>query len=259
MNLISKLFKSRKHSDTIVFVDYEYWFYSYRSIYGIKPSPLLWRHEIEKKYKISDIMVFGDFSHDLINQELCKIREITNTIIETQNTDARRKKDMTDFIMLDYIYQLAADRPEINTYILFTGDGHFHSVAKYLINKLKKQVIVYGVKGSISKSLKSAVSEVYELPGENELNMRYYRMILENFSYLNKRSNIIPTIKTTVSTVARYNNVSENDVHKALKKMLSEGYIYQQEIRIGNNPKVKIVAADWNMLKKNGLWREEKD
>ena len=115
MTLFSKLFRSRGKNNTLVFVDYEYWFYSYQTMFDMRPSPVLWRKEIEKNYNISDIMVFGDFSHEAINQELCKIREITNTIIETQNTDARRKKDMTDFIMLDYIYQTAAERPEIET------------------------------------------------------------------------------------------------------------------------------------------------
>ena len=257
MTLFSKLFRSRGKNNTLVFVDYEYWFYSYQTLYDMRPSPVLWRKEIEKNHNISDIMVFGDFSHDAINQELCKIREITNTIIETQNTDARRKKDMTDFIMLDYIYQTAAERPEIETYILFTGDGHFHSVAKYLIQKLRKRVIVYGVSGSISKSLKSAASEVRELPSSEEQNMRYYNMILQNFAYIENRSDIFPTIKTTVSTVARVNDVSEAEVLSALKQLMEYGYIYQRETRVRSNNRVKIVVADWKALKRDGIWTQE--
>ena len=57
----------------------------------------------------------------------------------------RYKKDMTDFIMLDYIYQTAALRPEIGVYILFTGDAHFQSVTKYLAQRLGKEVVIYGV------------------------------------------------------------------------------------------------------------------
>lgn len=202
-------------------------------------------------------MVFGDFSHEAINQELCKIREITNTIIETQNTDVRRKKDMTDFIMLDYIYQTAADRPEIDTYILFTGDGHFHSVAKYLIQKLRKKVVVYGVSGSVSKSLKSAASEVRELPSVEERSLRYYHMILQNFEYVESKADIIPTIKTTASTVARLNDVPENEVLQALKQMMESGYVYQKETRVRSNNRVKIVVADWEALKRDGLWARE--
>lgn len=70
-------------------------------------------------------MVFADFSHRGIKEEIPKIRAITNTIIETQNSFAGHKKDMTDFIMLDYIYQYVSDYPETGTIILFNGDGYF--------------------------------------------------------------------------------------------------------------------------------------
>lgn len=168
------LFRSKgSRKRAMVFVDYESWFYSYKTLYGMRPDPKAFRTSLEAEYEIEDIMVFGDFSSPWMAEELGKLRNITNTIIETGNTFNRRKKDMTDFIMLDYIYQYADESSKAGTYIIFTGDGHFQSVTKYLVHKKRKNVVVYGVRDTISRQLRDAASEVRELPTHEEL--RRYR------------------------------------------------------------------------------------
>ena len=82
----------------MVFVDYEYWFYSYKNKYNLRPDTAAWRAELEKQFDIEDIMIFADFSSPGIGEELAKLRNITNTIIETGTATQYRKKDMTDFV-----------------------------------------------------------------------------------------------------------------------------------------------------------------
>ena len=123
---------------------------------------MAWRAELSAKYTLDDILIFGDFSFPGIRDELPELRNITNSIIETHQQTGHHKKDMTDFIMLDYIYQAAALCPDIQTYILFTGDGHFHSVVKYLTQRLNKKVVVYGIHGAFSNQLQAvATGSVY--------------------------------------------------------------------------------------------------
>ena len=141
-----KLFRNKKKK-AIAFVDYEYWFYSCKEMFNLYPNLQRWKDEIAKRFELKDIMVFGDFSHENIAGDLHKVRSITNTVIETSNTFMRKKKDMTDFIMLDYIYQTLEQQKGIDTYILFTGDGHFQTVVKCLKEK-KKRVIVCGIEDS---------------------------------------------------------------------------------------------------------------
>ena len=126
----------------MVFVDYEYWFYSYKNKYNLRPDTAAWRAELEKQFDIEDIMIFADFSSPGIGEELAKLRNITNTIIETGTATQYRKKDMTDFVMLDYIYQNVTSRNDVGTYIIFTGDGHFQSVVKYLVHHALDAIIV---------------------------------------------------------------------------------------------------------------------
>lgn len=64
MKNIRTLFQ--KHKDTpkqaAAFVDYEHWYYSYQNLYGIKPQITAWRKELETRFNLTDILVFGDFS-----------------------------------------------------------------------------------------------------------------------------------------------------------------------------------------------------
>lgn len=244
-----------KHTGTpkqaMAFVDYEHWYYSYQNLYGIKPQLIAWRKELENRFYLTDILVFGDFSQTPINQELPKIREATNTIIETANPSF--KKDMTDFIMLDSLYQTAAENKHIDTYILFTGDGHFQPVTRYLTQKKNKEVIVYGVQNAFSSQLKVAATKYIEYPYPAELTRRYYDMIIQNFDYISDK-NINPTFIKTVEAVAGHNQIPQDTVRAALQEMLDKGYIYQKDVPIAFNRKIKIVCANWEQLIKDGLW-----
>lgn len=249
-----KLFRPRGNKKrAMVFVDYESWYYSYRTLFNLKPDPKTFREDLEKEFKIQDIMIFGDFSSPGIAEELGKLRNITSTIIETGNTYNRRKKDMTDFIMIDYIYQ-HVDEKNIGTYIIFTGDGHFQSVVKYLKTKKKKNVIVYGVHDSISRQLREAASEVRELPKEEEIKRRYYKLIVRNMEHVYGNPNIIPTFMGTAETVARQNDIEVEEIKNALAEMIDEGYILKSYRKVGHGKFVKVLVPKWEKLKKDGLW-----
>ena len=43
----------------------------------------------------------------------------------------------------------------------------------------------------------------------------------------------------------------------ALQEMLDKGYVYQKEIPISFNRKIKIVCANWELLIKDGLWNPD--
>ena len=245
--------KQRKKK-VIVFVDYESWFYSYRTIYNLYPDIREFRARLEKEYDIVDIMVFGDFSNDAIANELVKLRQITNTIIETSNIFNRRKKDMTDFIMLDYIYQFVDANKKIDNYVIFTGDGHFQSVTKYLVQKKKKHVVVYAVRDSISRQLREAASELIELPSDKEIKQRYYKLIVNNFEYVYNHPKIVPTFKNTAEAVALKYGVELDDIKSTLGEMIDKGYIKRITHCIEFHRPIKALSAQWDKLREAGLW-----
>ena len=250
---LAKIFN--KHNKAMVFIDYEYCFYSYKRVCDIKPMPSKWIKNLETDYNIADIMVFADFSPTEINAELGKIRSITNTIIETGNTFMHRKKDMTDFIMLDYIYQCADDRNDIDTYIIFTGDGHFQSVVKYLSQKKHKKVVICGVKDTMSRQLQAVADEVIELPVEEEVFFHYCQLIVSNLKYVEGADKIIPTFTGTSEAVAKHNKVSLKEVQGVLHRMIECGYIEQTQKRFGRKIYTTLIPV-WDKMKADGLMVE---
>ena len=122
--------RSRKPTAS-VFVDYEHWSFSLNQLYNLKPALKEFFDEIKEMYEVNRIYFFGDFSNGRLASTLDDIRAFTNNIIDTRSSTGVPKKDFTDFIMLDYIYQDVDLSPKSEVYIIFSGDGHFSSVASY--------------------------------------------------------------------------------------------------------------------------------
>ena len=248
------IFKPRTDfKKAIVFVDYEYWFYSYKNQYSMRPNLTAWRRALEEQYRIVDIMIFADFNSP-IGEDLARIRSITNTIIETGTANQQRKKDMTDFVMLDYIYQSVTDREDVGTDVIFPGDGHVQSVIKYLIQTCRKNVVVYGVESTFSTRLSAVATNVVLLPSREDLDDCYAQMIIKNFARIESKRNVIPTFWDTIEFVARQNNVPQDAVKSVMLKLISNEYVHQKEVASGRREDVRILVPDWDRMRRDGLY-----
>ncbi len=253
-------FLKRKKGDkpiAVAFVDYEHWFISLDKLHGQRPDIKAWREMISQKYDIREIVFFADFSNQTLRQEIPKIREVTNYIIETQNTSPNHKKDFTDFIMLDHIYQKAFNSKDIDTFILFSGDGHFSSVCSYLVSHTRKNVGIYAIRGAVSNQLKNTASWVELLPAVVDPNLQYYRMILTNLKYLEEKKSkrkTYPTFWATVEAVCRINKQKRKIIAQALRDMLKKGYVNQKDVTLDDGKKIVSIYPDWKKCKNEGIW-----
>ncbi|MBQ7337540.1 MAG: NYN domain-containing protein [Clostridia bacterium] len=246
--------KSKKKKKAVAFVDYEYWFYSHRHQLGMRPDPAAWLADVQAQYELIDIKIFGDFSNNLLAEDLGELRNITNSIIETGNTYKQNKKDMTDFIMLDHIYQHAADHKNIQVYLILTGDGHFQSVVNYLKKKQNKKVIVCGAPNTMSRFLQGAADEVMHIPRDEVLFFRYAKMIVDYVAEVSSSPARVPTFVGTVYDVARARRVPREQVEQTLIRMIEIGYLTQKERAVPFAPKIPMLAPNWDLLIKDGLW-----
>ena len=238
----------------MVFVDYEYWFYSYRNLYGMKPDLAAWIEELRKEYCIVDVRVFADFSLAGLYDEKKKILAVTDSVQDTTEESVYRKKDMTDFVMLDSLYQSVNEARNIGTYILFTGDGHFSSVVKYITKKKRRKVVIYGVQESISRRLQDCATKCVALPFATERFSAYRRMIIENLAYVMDKSDIIPTFMGTVSAVVRKYDVNAGEVHTVLSDMIARGLVVRKDYNVEFKRTIRIIAANWDKLIEEGYW-----
>lgn len=240
----------------VAFVDFEHWYISLTKMYDRKPDIKGWYADMAKKYDIAEICFFGDFSNQSLRAEIPHIREVTNFVIETQNASPHHKKDYTDFIMLDHIYQRAMTSNDIDTFIIFSGDGHFSSVVSFLNIKLGKNVGIYGVRDAISNQLKNSASWVKEIPKKNEEKLEYYQMILRNLRVLlnqqNKKKKQRPAFWPTVEAVSRINGISKEIIADALRELIDNAYIYQTTEKIMTKT-IKVLQVNWEKVKQDEL------
>ncbi len=253
-NFFGKKASSQKKK-AVCFVDYEHWYISLDKHFNIKPNIKGWVDKLNSEYDIMEITFFGDFSSPGMQGEINKIRGFTNKIVETKNGSANYKKDFTDFIMLDHIYQSAMLHEKADVFIIFTGDGHFSSAVLFLKNTCKKQVGVYGIKSGFSNQLKSAASWYFELPSEKEELLPYERLILQSLYQLEESSSrrILPSFLKTIEAVEKATGAPREFIKAALEDLIEQNYINQHTRQIFGK-RLKVLVPDWEKCEKDGVY-----
>ena len=127
-------------------------------------------------------------------------------------------------------------------------------MVKYLTG-LGKEVIIYGIKESISTALRAVATKVIEIPDNEALYDRYAMLIINNLAHAQTRNSIIPTFNGTISAIVRQNdNISEEMLRLTLQDMIDAGLINRKMRSIDFNRKVKVLSPDWEKLHDAGLW-----
>ncbi len=226
-------------------------------LYGEKPDLHGWVKAMNKDYNVKEIIFFADFSNNTLAREINRIREVSSNIVQTANASQNHKKDFTDFIMLDHIYQRAMSADGIDTFIIFSGDGHFSSVVSFLKNVCKKDVGVCGVRDAFSHQLKNCSSWTVELPDDKLLYGEYYKMILDNLKRIEgngyKRNSI--TFERTVDAVSSYYKVPAEKISRALVSLMNQEYIAEHEEFTGDGRKILSLEILWPKLLRDGIWQ----
>ena len=239
----------------IAFVDYEHWFISMEKLHHRKPNIQAWFNDLKKKCNIVEVIFFGDFSKFKEKEtEIKRIRTFTNKIIDTYNPDLHYKKDYTDFIILDNIYQKALSNQDIEMFIIFSGDGHFSSAAAFLKNFCNKKVGVYGVKNGFSKNLKNSADWFVEVPFENEENMPVYDMIFQSLKTAMDRGNKQPTFMKTVEFVSGKYALPTAKVKNCVVELIDQGYIIQTTETTRQREPIRVIRPDWKKISEDGIW-----
>jgi len=229
----------------VVFVDFEHWYISLDKFFGKKPNIRAWRDMLAKEYNVVEMLFFGDFSNPALRFEIPKIREVSNTIIETQNGTAHYKKDFTDFILLDHMYQRAMDSEGIDCFILFSGDGHFASVASFLVNKCRKEVIVYGIRDCMSMQLKNSATASFQIPSEEEIRLYRLQAVVSYIRELyEKKPKSRPTFLATSEGVAKHLSLPKEEAAALMRELIEKEYLYQVRMYLGRRVQIKVIRVN---------------
>lgn len=235
-----------------VFVDYEHWYYGYNNFFKMKPNVLEWYNEIREEYEVKTIKFFGNFSETNIKSDLSRLEKITDNIVHTASMKDGVDKDFTDFIILDAIYREAAKPDSPDVFIIFTGDGHFDIVIKYL-REIKKRVLVYGVRHSFSARLRSSANAYVEMPRNEQELAVYYDMIFTSLKILSKKGKTA-TYRKTIASVSEYHDISSERIQSALDYLMKNRYIVEKQVKYNGKPS-RILSVLWDKVKEDGIWK----
>lgn len=155
---------SPSESEVAVFVDFENIRYSTINSFGREPDPLVWRDKALRYGLMAVARAYADFE-----QHPVAVRNRLDVAgFEAQHYPAKRTTDSqgrekivsrSDLNFAIDIINTALARPDIKTFILFTGDKDFIRVVTTLRNRLGRRVIISGVPGSVSPDLVAAAGE----------------------------------------------------------------------------------------------------
>jgi uncharacterized LabA/DUF88 family protein len=150
--------------EVAVFVDLENIRYSTINIFGREPDPVTWRDKALKYGLMSVARAYADF-----DQHPGPVRVRLDVAgFEAQHYPSKRSTDgsgrervqsRSDLNFAIDIINTALTRPDIRTFLLFTGDKDFIRLVTTLRNRLGKRVVICGVPGSVSPDLVAAAGE----------------------------------------------------------------------------------------------------
>ena len=254
------MFWRKETNRAAAFVDHEYWFISMKNFYHTKPGLKDWCSRLRESYQVESIRFFGNFLDRELAEEVGRIREVSNEIIETNCDNAGRfMKDMSDVIMLDAIYRQAAVRRPPQTFVLFTGDGHFQPAVRYLTQDLGNRVVLYGIRGTISRALREAATEVFEVPEDDSLQWECFQYIVADFDRIalnHSNSDPFATFHSLVTRVSNKNRVPKERVELAVSEMVNRGWVTRKKHRVSyDKPMINVLIPEWDELIAVGLFK----
>ena len=254
MNIFKRIFsgedRAKKQNDgsdlkkAIAFVDYEHWYVSMKRNFGLAPDIGKWFEDLKQRVQLTEAVFFADFSKKSLADEISRIRTYTNKIIDTRNPTGNSKKDFTDFIILDNMYQRAFASDAVDVFILFSGDGHFSSVTSFLKNFRQKEVGIYGVKDSFSRQLQTTASWCVTVPFEDELYGAYYAKILKYLKDAEElKSSNLPTYDKTLSAICSDPKADRQRAKDALEKLIELHIITKHNVALNGRGGKKTMQA----------------
>ena len=150
--------------EVAAFVDLENVRYSMLNRWHQEPDPLAWRDKARKYGLIGIARAYADF-----DQHPPQLRQRLNVAgFEAEHYPVKRYRDrdgserirsIADLHMVIDIVDTALGRPNIDTFLFFTGDGDFIRVVAMLTNRLGKRVVICGVPETTSRDLVVAAGD----------------------------------------------------------------------------------------------------
>lgn len=239
-------------AEVAAFVDFENVRYSTINSLGREPDPLTWRDKALDYGLMAVARAYADF--DQHPQQVRNRLDVAG--FEAQHYPAKRTVDQqgrekivsrSDLNFALDIINTALARPDIKTFLLFTGDKDFIRVVTTLRNRLGKRVVICGVPGSISPDLVAAAGEedplAFDPVPDVDIEViraidRYIRQLHDGF---------VPTQSHMSRTLWRFldrNLLPSEHIEAKVMELLRKGILCKRQTLNGQNQ--ELITTELN-------------
>jgi len=251
-----------------VFVDFENIRYSTINSHGREPDPLAWRDKALKYGLMSVARAYADF-----DQHPPQMRTRLDVAgFELHHYPAKRTSDITgrekiasrsDLNLVIDIINTALVRPDIQTFLLFTGDKDFIRLVTTLRNRLGKRVIICGVPGSVSPDLVIAAGEEdpLEIAQSADVDIAVVQAINTYIEQLHE--GFVPTQSHMSRTLWRFLDsklLASEHIEAKVMELLRKGVLAKRQTINGQGQ--ELVTTELNLdhpVVRKALGREDVD
>jgi uncharacterized LabA/DUF88 family protein len=238
-------------SEVALFVDLENITQSLWKRFQQNVDPFVWVEKARKYGPLSFARAYGDFSQPHLDRLESVLRAAG---IDKLDCPAKQRGEGTQStvdanIMID-LFEVALDRPNIKTIVLFAGDSDYVRVVARLRNRLEKDVVVAGVPGSISRELVMAATaldalEPTEAPPVDEAELiriidRYERSLPDG---------ILPTFGKMLPYVADPRNsgvIPPPLVQQKLNELVQRGVLEQAQVTLEGGRPLRVTRLNYD-------------
>jgi uncharacterized LabA/DUF88 family protein len=240
------------NSEVAVFVDFENIRYSTINSFGREPDPITWRDKALRYGLMGVAKAYADF-----DQHPPAVRMRLDVAgFESQHYPAKRTTDQqgrekiesrSDLNFVIDIINTALTRPDIKTFLLFTGDKDFIRVVTTLRNRLGKRVVICGVPGSVSPDLVAAAGEEdpLQLTQSVDLDLNVIRAIDAYVRQLH--AGFVPTQSHMSRTLWRFldrNLLPSEHIEAKIMEFLRKGILTKRQTVNGQGQ--ELVTTELN-------------
>ena len=238
--------------EVAVFVDFENIRYSTINSFGREPDPITWRDKALEYGLMSVARAYADFDQHPLQART----RLDVAGFESHHYPAKRTTDShgrekfasrSDLNLVVDIINTALVRPDIEIFLLFTGDKDFIRLVTTLRNRLGRRVVICGVPGSISPDLVAAAGEedMLEMSQSADVDMAVIRAIDTYIKQLHP--GFVPTQSHMSRTLWRFldrNSLPSEHIEAKVMEFLRKGVLTKRQTV--NGQQQELVTTELN-------------
>ena len=218
--------------EVALFVDFENIRYSVLNTYHRELSGVMLM-DIGRRYGLVTMArAYADFDEhpERVRRDL-QISGITAVASGSLQVGDRPKAG-ADMEMLTDVFESLLDRPHISTYILMTGDRRFIRIVTMIRNRYGKEVVIAGVRGSVSNDLIEATGGCFEPLEFEPVADGDRREAFIRFVDRLERSKPFITFKyvaAAMTTSSEFPGLGEEEAREFVAEAIQEGILVKQQ------------------------------